>query len=110
MLVFVAFNLNEFARRSATAPSMYLYICRGLGITAGAIGGWSLIWAYLGISMAGVTGFSIFADKLLEMAGLHLPFSLLFAVCVGSAWFCAWKECSALGDADVAAGRGHRCC
>ena len=110
MLVFVAFNLNQFARRSATAGSMYLYICRGLGITAGAIGGWSLIWAYLGISMAGVTGFSIFADKLLEMAGLHLPFSLLFAVCVGSAWFCAWKECSALGDADVAAGRGHRCC
>jgi amino acid transporter len=92
MLVFVAFNLNQFARRSATAGSMYLYICRGLGITAGAIGGWSLIWAYLGISMAGVTGFSIFADKLLDMAGLHLPFSLLFAVCVGSAWFCAWKN------------------
>ncbi|MBX9710952.1 MAG: APC family permease [Xanthobacteraceae bacterium] len=92
MLVFVAFNLNQFARRSATAGSMYLYICRGLGISAGAIGGWSLIWAYLGISMAGVTGFSIFADKLLEMVGFHLPFSLLFAVCVGISWFCAWKN------------------
>src|ERR1700688_922777 len=92
MLVFVAFNLNQFARRYTTAGSMYLYICRGLGLTAGAIGGWSLIWAYLGISMAGVTGFSIFADKLLEMAGLHLPFALLFAACVGAAWFCAWKN------------------
>jgi len=92
MLVFVAFNLNQFARRSTTAGSMYLYICRGLGITAGAIGGWSLIWAYLGISMAGVTGFSIFGDKLLEMAGIHVPFALLFGACVGAAWFCAWKN------------------
>jgi amino acid transporter len=92
MLVFVAFNLNQFARRSTTAGSMYLYICRGLGITAGAIGGWSLIWAYLGISMAGVTGFSIFGGKLLEMAGIHLPFTLLFGACVGVAWFCAWKN------------------
>lgn len=92
MLVFVAFNLNQFARRSTTAGSMYLYICRGLGITAGAIGGWSLIWAYLGISMAGVTGFSIFGDKLLEMAGIHVPFTLLFGACVAAAWFCAWKN------------------
>jgi len=92
MLVFVAFNLNQFARRSTTAGSMYLYICRGLGITAGAIGGWSLIWAYLGISMAGVTGFSIFGDKLLEMAGIHVPFTVLFGACVAAAWFCAWKN------------------
>lgn len=92
MLVFVAFNLNQFARRSATAGSMYLYICRGLGITTGAIGGWSLIWAYLGISMAGVTGFSIFAGKLLMVAGLHLPYPVIFALCVGASWFCAWKN------------------
>jgi amino acid transporter len=51
MLLFVAFNLNQFARRSTMAGSMYAYICRGLGFTAGAIGGWSLIWAYLGIAM-----------------------------------------------------------
>ena len=48
---------------------MYAYICRGLGVTAGAIGGWSLIWAYLGISIAGATGFTIFADTLLAMIG-----------------------------------------
>jgi amino acid transporter len=57
MLLFVALNLNQFARRSTSSGSMYAYISRGLGLTAGGIGGWSLIWAYLGISMAGVTGF-----------------------------------------------------
>ena len=92
MLLFVAASLNQFARRSTTAGSMYAYICQGLGLTAGGIGGWSLIWAYLGISMAGVTGFSIFADKLLEMAGLHLPFIPLFAFCVATCAFCAWKN------------------
>jgi len=92
MLLFVAMNLNQFARRSTTSGSMYAYICRGLGLTSGAIGGWSLIWAYLGISMAGVTGFSIFAEKLLEMMGLSLPPIALFAICVGIAWYCAWKN------------------
>src|ERR1700734_2921520 len=88
MLVFVAYNLNQFASRSTTSGSMYAYICRGLGVTAGAIGGWALIWAYLGISMAGVTGFSIFAGKLLEMMGLHVPVIAVFAGRVLIAWYC----------------------
>jgi amino acid transporter len=92
MLLFVAYNLNQFARRSTMSGSMYAYICRGLGLKAGAIGGWSLIWAYLGISMAGVTGFTIFAGKLLGMAGINAPPVLLFAICVAAAWYCAWKN------------------
>ncbi len=92
MLLFVAYNLNQFARRSTTSGSMYAYTCRGLGVTAGAVSGWALIWAYLGISMAGVTGASIFADTLLGMVGLHVPFMALFGVCVLTAWYCAWKN------------------
>jgi amino acid transporter len=92
MLLFVAYNLNQFARRSTTSGSMYAYTCRGLGVTAGAISGWALIWAYLGISMAGVTGASIFAQTLLGMVGLHVPFIALFAICVLTAWYCAWKN------------------
>jgi amino acid transporter len=92
MLLFVAYNLNQFARRSTTSGSMYAYTCRGLGLTAGGISGWALIWAYLGISMAGVTGFSIFADTLLGMVGVHVPFIALFAVCVAIGWYCAWKN------------------
>jgi amino acid transporter len=92
MLLFVAFNLNQFARRSTMSGSMYAYICRGLGLKVGAVGGWSLIWSYLGIAMAGVTGFTIFAGKLLAMLGIGAPPILLFAVCVTAAWFCAWKN------------------
>ncbi len=92
MLLFVAYNLNQFARRSATAGSMYAYTCRGLGLTAGGISGWALIWAYLGISMAGTTGFSIFANTLLGMAGLHVPFVVLFGLCNLISWYCAWKN------------------
>ncbi len=92
MLLFVAYNLNQFARRSTAAGSMYAYICQGLGLKAGAIGGWALIWAYLGISMAGVTGFTIFAGKLLGMMGVAASPLLLFAVCVGTAAVCAWKN------------------
>src|SRR5580704_18600288 len=92
MLLFVAYNLNQFARRSTMAGSMYAYICRGLGLKAGAIGGWSLIWAYLGIAMAGVTGFTVFAGKLLAMMGINAPPIALFAVCVAAAWYCAWKN------------------
>ena len=92
MLLFVAFNLNQFAKRSTSSGSMYAYISRGLGLKAGAIGGWALIWAYLGIAMAGVTGFTIFAGKLLQMMGITAPPILLFAVCVGAAWYCAWKN------------------
>jgi len=92
MLLFVAYNLNQFAKRSTGAGSMYAYISRGLGLTAGAVGGWSLIWAYLGISMAGVTGFTIFSGKLLAMMGINASPYLLFAACVAAAWFCAWKN------------------
>jgi amino acid transporter len=92
MLLFVAYNLNQFARRSTAAGSMYAYISRGLGLKAGAVGAWALIWAYLGISMAGVTGFTIFAGKLLGMVGIDAPPILLFGVCVGIAWLCAWKN------------------
>src|ERR1700689_5344872 len=92
MLLFVAFNLNQFARRSTSSGSMYAYISRVLGLKAGAIGGWALIWAYLGISMAGVTGFTIFAGKLLAMIGIDASPYILFAVCVVAAWFCAWKN------------------
>lgn len=92
MLLFVAMNLNVFARRSTTSGSMYAYICRGMGLTWGGIGGWALIWAYLGIAMAGVTGFSIFADKLLQMVGITVSPIALFAVCAGIGWYLAWKN------------------
>jgi amino acid transporter len=93
MLIFMALNLNQFAARFTGSGSMYKYICTGLGNTVGGIGGWSLIWAYLGISIAGATGFAVFAGTLLGMIGINnVPPVLLFAVCVAISSFCAWKN------------------
>ena len=93
MLLFVALNLNQFARRSTSAGSMYAYTSRGLGPTAGGIAGWCLIWAYLFIGIAGLTGFTNFADILLNMAGVHhFKLTVLFAICALTAWYISYKD------------------
>ena len=92
MLLFVALNLNQFARRSSAAGSMYGYTVMGLGTTAGNISGWCLIWAYLFIGTAGMTGFTIFASTLLDMAGVHVGPLPLFAVCATSIWYLGYKD------------------
>jgi len=96
MLLFVAMNLNQFAKRYTSAGSMYEYTVKGLGPKLGGLSGWSLIWAYMFIGIAGVTGFTHFASKLLAMTGASGYFShpsiTLFAICVASAWFLAYKD------------------
>jgi amino acid transporter len=92
MLLFVVLGLNQFALRSATAGSMYAYTARGLGPAAGVLSGWTLIWSYLFIAVAGLAGFTIFTDQLLLALGVHTTISpfVLFAlsglVCVTIAW------------------------
>src|ERR1700730_886507 len=61
MLLFVVFGLNHFVRRSASAASMCTYTGRGLGATTGVFSWWTLIWSYLFIGVAGLTGFAVFA-------------------------------------------------
>jgi amino acid transporter len=69
MLLFVTFNLNQFARRSAATGSMHAYTVMGLGATTGGISGWCLVWAYLFDGIAGVAGFAIFGNALFGMLG-----------------------------------------
>jgi amino acid transporter len=92
MLLFVAFNLNQFARRSSHTGSMFLYSVAGLGPTSGALAGWCLIWAYVFIGTAGMTGFTIFAQTLLGALGIHAPAILLFAVCGLVSWYLAYRD------------------
>jgi amino acid transporter len=96
MLLFVALNLNQFAKRYTSAGSMYEYTVKGLGPKLGGISGWCLLWAYLFIGIAGVTGFTHFASILLTQAGangyLSHPSITLFAICVIAAWFLAYKD------------------
>src|SRR5260370_29583059 len=95
MLLFVAFNLNQFAKRSSGTGSMYSYTSVGLGPSAGCISGWCLIWAYLFIAIAGTTGFTFFATKILAAMGITVPPTVLFAVCVGVCFVTAYLDVTA---------------
>jgi len=96
MLLFVAISLNQFSKRYTSAGSMYEYTVKGLGPKAGGLSGWCLIWAYMFIGIAGVTGFTHFATKLIDMTGvkgyLSHPSITLFALCVLIALFLAYKD------------------
>lgn len=92
LLLFVAFSLNQFAKRTTNAGSMYSYASSGLGFGGGSLCGWCLVWAYLFIGLAGTTGFTIFATTLLGMIHLHVPPVLLFAVCLGTCYLMAYRD------------------
>src|ERR1700744_1544947 len=92
MLLFVAMSLNQFAKRTTNSGSMYSYAMSGLGFGGGALCGWCLLWAYLFIGLAGTSGFTIFAGKLLEMANIHCPAVILFAFCLGTCFYIAYKD------------------
>jgi amino acid transporter len=92
LLLFVAYSLNQFAKRGAGTGSMYSYACSGLGVGGGSMCGWCLVWAYLFIGLAGTTGFTIFASKLLEMAHVSVPAPLLFALCIGTCFVVGYKD------------------
>jgi amino acid transporter len=94
MLLFVVMCLNQFAKRSALAGSMYGYTAKGLGPTAGVLSGWTLIWSYLFIGVAGLTGFSIFAAQLVASMGIHqtVPPVIFFCLSAGICWFIAYKD------------------
>jgi amino acid transporter len=94
MLSFVVMNLNQFARRSASPGSMYAYIGRGLGPRWGVLSGWTLLWSYAFIAIAGFTGFSIFVNQFLDSIGVqhHPPAVVCFAFSAVVCWFVASKD------------------
>jgi amino acid transporter len=91
-LLFVCFNINQFARRSASPGSLYTYIVKGLGPTAGVLSGWGLLLGYMVTGMSTLCGFAIFAQMLLGQLGLHLNVLVLFALCVIVSFCVAYKD------------------
>jgi amino acid transporter len=91
-LVFVSININQFASRSASPGSLYSYIVKGLGPTAGVICGWSLVLAYLFTGMSTLCGFANFSRTLIGNLGIHPSSITLLAVGAGIAWFAAYKD------------------
>jgi amino acid transporter len=54
--------------------------------------GWCLLWAYLFIGLAGTTGFTIFAGKLLAAMGITCPPMILFAICIGASFVFSYMD------------------
>ena len=94
MLLFVVFCLNQFAKRSAFAGSMYAYTAKGLGPSAGVFSGWTLIWAYFFIAVAGMCGFAVFCAQLLSALGYHGSVHpiVFFAISAVACWVIAYKD------------------
>jgi amino acid transporter len=91
-LVFVAYNINRFSRRSASAGSLYSFIVKGLGPTTGVLGGWALLFAYILTGMSTLCGFSVISSELLGQFGIHPQVVLIYAFCAGCAFLLAYKE------------------
>ncbi len=91
-LVFVSFNINQFASRSASPGSLYSYIAKGLGSTTGVLCGWALVLAYVLTAMAVICGFASYGEVLFGLVGLKLAPIFLFAICAGIAWYVAYKD------------------
>ncbi|BBX83297.1 APC family permease [Mycolicibacterium aubagnense] len=94
MLSFVVMNLNVFAGRSALPGSMYAYIGRGLGPRGGVLSGWTLLWSYGFIAIAGLAGFSIFVNQFLDAVGatFHVPAIAAFCISAALCWLVAYKD------------------
>ncbi len=94
MLLFVVFCLNQFAKRSAFAGSMYAYTAKGLGPSAGVFSGWTLIWSYFFIAVAGLCGFAVFCQQLLTALGYHGSVHpiIFFAISAVACWVIAYKD------------------
>jgi len=91
-LVLVSLNINLFARRSASAGSLYSYIVKGLGPTAGGLGGWALLFGYLLTGMSTLCGFVVIAKGLFGAVGLAPPSWLIFAFSTALAAYVACRD------------------
>jgi amino acid transporter len=91
MLVFVALCVNSFARRSSAAGSLYVYVADHLGPVAGAIGGWTLLWAYGFVASAVLGAMALFVELLFADAGFHPPAYLIVIALAAIAWQAAYR-------------------
>lgn len=91
-MVLVSLNINQFARRSASPGSLYSYIVKGLGPTAGVLGGWALLFGYIMTGMSTLCGFAIFLNVILAPFGIQVPVILSFAIGAVAACYVAYRD------------------
>lgn len=91
-LLLISFNINQFARRSSSAGSLYTYIGQGFGSSVGVIAGWALVLAYLFTASAVILGFANYANVLLGTSN-SLPVTIGLALSgIFAAWFVAYRD------------------
>ena len=88
----VALNLNVFARRSASAGSLYIFAQRAFGSRGALLVGWCLLWAYVFVALAGTMAFTVFFVGLSANAHVPLPPVLGVLVCTAIAWFLSYRD------------------
>ena len=76
-LVIVSVNINEFARRSSSAGSLYSFIVRGLGPSSGVLSGWALLFGYMLTGVSTLCGFVATSHGLLGAVSLTIPDEVL---------------------------------
>ncbi len=91
MLIFVALCINQFARRSTSAGSMYAYVTQELGSMLGAIGGWTLLWAYGFVAAAVLGAMALFVSVMLHGAGMRVPSVAIVVAIALVAWQAAYR-------------------
>lgn len=91
-LVLVSYNINQFARRSASAGSLYSYIVKGLGPAAGVLGGWALLFGYMLTGMSTLCGFSVILKELLAGFGIESSVVSLYALGASGAFVFASRD------------------
>lgn len=92
VMVLIGANLNQFTKRSASPGSLYEYIVKGLGSSAGVVSGWALVLAYTLTASAVLAGFVNYGNVLLAYAGITVPAVLIAVAGALSAWFVAYKD------------------
>lgn len=91
-LLFVSLNINQFARRSASPGSLYAYVVKGLGPSAGVLSGWALLFAYTLTGMSTLCGFATIGSLLLEKIGIHAHVVILFAFSTALSCYIAYRD------------------
>jgi amino acid transporter len=92
MLGAVALNINVFARRSASAGSLYSFALRAFGPHGALFIGWCQMWAYVFVAVASACGFAVFLPGL--AAAVHVPMPAVAAdlICVAIAWVLTYRD------------------
>jgi amino acid transporter len=88
MLIFVALNINAFARRSTGAGSMYEYCAENLGGMTGSLAGWTLLWAYAFVAAAVLGAMAFFVDSI---SGHHVATIVTVVLVALVCWQAAYR-------------------